>query len=443
MNKQIMGIIAAVVIVMLVVFGLGLLTGTKALSLSTPATVIGVPASNSEYHAGEAVQIQSTSTDPSGITRVELAVDGSVIYVDEPLQPQTTFTVTQPWIAFEGKHTISMRAYNSSNQSGNLAQITVTVLTSVAAETHAAIVTVTVAAAPSLTVAPPETNTPVPVPALAPSQACDSSAFVADVTVPDRTTLATGQTFNKIWRVLNTGTCTWGNGYTFTWVAGDLMGAPQTITVPYTLPGSTADLLVPMTADLVPGSFAGFWQLRNPTGGFFGVTSRVVTNVIVLAVPTNVPSCSGSPTIESFSVSPSTIVAGESATLNWGLVGNAVEADIDNGIGGVPTPGGTSVSPGSTTIYTLTGHCGANTVNARVTLTVLTPTAALTPMPAAPTPTLVVPTVALTAIPPTPTTQPVATALPTPTPQPAATPRITETPRPKETPRPTETARPK
>src|ERR1043165_7998784 len=44
---------------------------------------------------------------------------------------------------------------------------------------------------------------PVPV------SRCDSAAFVSDVTYPDASNVPLGGAFTKIWRLQNTGTCTW------------------------------------------------------------------------------------------------------------------------------------------------------------------------------------------------------------------------------------------
>jgi len=83
------------------------------------------------------------------------------------------------------------------------------------------------------------------------------------------------------------------------------------------------------------------------------------------------PVCSGTPNIASFTASPTTIARGASATLNWGAVTNAEAVEIDQGIGGVATPGSRSVSPASTTKYTLTARCGAKVATHQVVVTVV------------------------------------------------------------------------
>ncbi|GAM99122.1 odd Oz/ten-m homolog 4 [alpha proteobacterium U9-1i] len=87
---------------------------------------------------------------------------------------------------------------------------------------------------------------------------------------------------------------------------------------------------------------------------------------------TQVVRVSGAPSITSFSASPTTILQGASSTLTWATT-NATSASIDNGVGGVsPASGGSiSVSPASTTTYTLTatGPAGQSTAQATITVT--------------------------------------------------------------------------
>jgi hypothetical protein len=209
-----------------------------------------------------------------------------------------------------------------------------------------------------------------------PNHTCqNNSAFVADVTVPDGTALAIGQTYNKIWRVRNAGTCTWRDGYTFTFVRGDLMGANSVISVPNTAPGTTADLLIPMVAPSTLGVHTGYWRLCNPSGACFGATLYVMINVV-----TPVPSPSAvTPSISYFTASATTIRAGASTTLYWGSISNADYVMIDNGIGRVATPDSITVNPVTTTIYTLYAYRGSSVQTAQLTITVASGTCAGTP----------------------------------------------------------------
>ena len=56
-------------------------------------------------------------------------------------------------------------------------------------------------------------------------RACDQAAFIRDVTVPDGSPFAPGETFTKTWRLQNTGTCTWTtSNYTLVYVADNDFG---------------------------------------------------------------------------------------------------------------------------------------------------------------------------------------------------------------------------
>jgi Ig-like domain-containing protein/Big-like domain-containing protein len=316
-----------------------------------PQVVITSPPSGSQYQEGQDVAVQSTATDSQGITRVELVVDGITVRTDPLPNPQPQFAVIQTWKAIQGTHTLIVRAYNTSNVQSDPVAISVAVLPSISQ-------------GPGAT-SPPSTAAPaVTVTSGAPGPCTNDSAFVADVTVPDGTVLAAGQTFNKIWRLRNPGLCTWGAGYDFAFVGGESMGTTTVIAVPNTASGATADLLVAMTAPAAAGTHTGQWRLRA-NGVPFGVTVNVSINV-----QPSVPACPGPPVIQSFSASPNPITAGSSTTLNWGAVSNATSAAIDHGIGGVATPGSTSVSPATTTTYTLTATGCGGTATSQVTVTV-------------------------------------------------------------------------
>ena len=71
------------------------------------------------------------------------------------------------------------------------------------------------------------------------------------------------------------------------------------------------------------------------------------------------------PVIDSFEANPPTIEAGESSTLGWKVSG-ATTVSIDEGIGNVALTGTRAVSPGTTTVYTLTA---TNSAGASVTAT--------------------------------------------------------------------------
>jgi hypothetical protein len=265
--------------------------------------------------------------------------------------------MVQTWTATAGTHTITVRAVNTAGVSSAPASVAITV---------AAIIPVT--SAPLIVNA-----TPIPavqVVTATPLTCVNNSVFVTDVTIPDRTALAPGQAFNKTWRVQNTGTCSWGSEEELVYVRGEAMTKTLTFPIPATAPGGTADLSIAMTAPSTPGAHIADWRMRNRGGVIFGTTLNVAIN-IPGPTPINTPvSCPFTPAIESFTASPTTITTGQSATLSWGAVIGAEMAEIDNGIGGVATPGSIVVNPTTSTTYTLTGICGDKSRTLQVTITV-------------------------------------------------------------------------
>ncbi len=78
------------------------------------------------------------------------------------------------------------------------------------------------------------------------------------------------------------------------------------------------------------------------------------------------------PTVSNFTVEPSTIERGQSATLRWSTQ-DATSVTIDSGVGQVDLNGSRSVSPSSTTNYTLTARGEGGTVTQNITLRVTDP----------------------------------------------------------------------
>lgn len=352
---------------------------------SKPTVIIGSPPSGSVYVLGEQVAVQSTATDPLGVTGVTLLVDGTPVH-DDPTpvtQGQAQFSVIQTWLAdTAGQHTLTVRATNTRGVSAE-AGILINVRDSAGqVPTIVAIAT----PAPFATITPPAPTSQsagsVTSVATAPPACTNNSKFVADLTIPDGTNFTPNALFTKSWRVQNTGTCPWEN-YSLVFVTGTQMASGASFPVPNTAPGAGADLTVPMTAPQAYGSYSGTWRLRNSAGQNFGTNLTVVINVPAPATavpPTNTPvptvaGCSGKPNDFTFAASAPAIVAGQSVTLSWSAVTNASEVRLDGGEfsnDGVETPGNRTVSPAATQQYTLTAKCnnGGQTRQKSVTVTV-------------------------------------------------------------------------
>lgn len=140
---------------------------------------------------------------------------------------------------------------------------------------------------PTSTPAPP-TSTPAPTSTPTEAPCTDNSSFVADVSIPDNTSMTPGQSFDKTWRLRNSGTCTWTLEYDVVFVDGNIMGGPASkALVGSVAPGSTVDVTLDLTAPSSNGTFRGNWRLRNGSGVLFGTTFYV--QIIVGPTPTPVP----------------------------------------------------------------------------------------------------------------------------------------------------------
>lgn len=125
---------------------------------------------------------------------------------------------------------------------------------------------------PEATRAPTETAVPTnnPFESTPTGITCDDAKWVADVTVPDGTEMTPGQDFVKTWMVKNTGSCTWGTGYTL--IHGydeqlDGVAEPLTNAV---APGEEVEVSVRFRAPTNTGEHRSYWRMQNAGGSAFG-----------------------------------------------------------------------------------------------------------------------------------------------------------------------------
>ncbi len=125
-------------------------------------------------------------------------------------------------------------------------------------------------ATPSYTATPEITTTPAP---------CADSAWVQDVTIPDGSLLKPGEKFTKTWKIKNTGSCTWVDGYYLIYGYGEKLGG-ATVAIPGGVaPETEIEVSIDLTAPSKTGNYFSWWRLKNewgiPFGQFFGVTFTV------------------------------------------------------------------------------------------------------------------------------------------------------------------------
>ena len=146
---------------------------------------------------------------------------------------------------------------------------------------------------------PPVLPTPVPPVATPAPPACvDGAAWVADLSYNDQNmtnppVMQPGQPFTKGWRMRNSGTCVWTTGYKLAFSYGNVPAAQmggQPIAVTRNVnPGETFDFQVNLVAPVAPGTYQGFWNMRNTANQKFGETVWVGITVPGAPTPTPAP----------------------------------------------------------------------------------------------------------------------------------------------------------
>ena len=135
---------------------------------------------------------------------------------------------------------------------------------------------------PTQTLPPLSTLTPVPtiahtralIQSPTPEIPCDKAGagVPLDVTIPDGTVLAPGETFTKTWRLENVGSCTWTYFYGLTFFSGNSLNAMQmNLFTQKVESGDEVDLSVEMQAPQIPGVYQSNWMLSNAEGELFGI----------------------------------------------------------------------------------------------------------------------------------------------------------------------------
>ena len=107
---------------------------------------------------------------------------------------------------------------------------------------------------------------------------CDDAIWVADITVPDGTEMTPGQDFVKTWKIRNTGSCTWGTGYSALFAYGEKMGGVAEPMTGAVAPGEEVEVSVRFKAPDNAGEYSSTWRMANASDIPFG------ENIFVLIV---------------------------------------------------------------------------------------------------------------------------------------------------------------
>jgi hypothetical protein len=179
--------------------------------------------------------------------------------------------------------------------------------------------------------ATPAAETPV-IPVF--STACNLavSGMPVDVTIPDGTRLRPGQSFSKTWRLVNAGSCTWGQGYSAVWFSGEMLSQSRTQFLRSVVsPGQTIDTSIEMMAPKKAGVYQSNWKLSDPNANLFGIGPNGVAPFwVIIEVIEEVSSPTVSITATSIPV-PSVYVQGEVQLVLEDLV-DLDRGEINNGL---------------------------------------------------------------------------------------------------------------
>ncbi|MBI5945043.1 MAG: hypothetical protein HY864_11790 [Chloroflexi bacterium] len=107
---------------------------------------------------------------------------------------------------------------------------------------------------------------------------CNDGTFMGESAPYDKDAISPEKKFSKSWMILNSGTCTWDEGYSFTFLpelstpglGGYSIVLKKNAPDEYTKPQSTQTFVVKLTAPKAKGEYKGFWKLRDDAGNYFG-----------------------------------------------------------------------------------------------------------------------------------------------------------------------------
>ena len=325
------GLLILAILILALVTGYFLMRGSGTTVAQIPSVVITAPVNGSQVQLNRPVTVQSTASDPSGVTRMELWVDGVKIAeaASQAAQGQPTFTASLQWVpAIPGSHTLEIKAYNIQDRVNEPTTILVNAVDN----------------------SPPtDTPTPTPVPETPTPTALTIPHLktLTDLNVrngpgtdydfvglllSDKTAEIIGQDESRQWWQIRFEPAQGGVG----WVIADptYANALNTDNVPVV----QAPALPTGTPTITPT----FTPTETPT-----TTPVPATET---PIPTNTPSPTPQGSSISFEVSPTSVQGGECVNVNWSVV--QVKEVYYQGEG-VPGVGGKQECPNETTTYRL------------------------------------------------------------------------------------------
>jgi hypothetical protein len=124
-------------------------------------------------------------------------------------------------------------------------------------------------------------------------QNCTASALLVGESYPDGTIILPGTTFIKMWRIQNSGTCSWDTTWQLVFTGGDRLGSSLSYNLP--LPAEPGQLVeVPIMLQSpndggYGGAHTGQWMLKTPWGKTFGIGQYSVPLTASIVIGSGTP----------------------------------------------------------------------------------------------------------------------------------------------------------
>lgn len=153
---------------------------------------------------------------------------------------------------------------DTPTQSGSLLDVYTAAAMTLTAQTGPATATAT----PNPTITPTLWASPTFIPSTSTLQStsylyssangCYNATYVTDVTIPDGTVLAPGETFTKTWKLQNSGSCDWETDFVMSFETGTDMDGEDTTIDEAVAAGETESLSITLVAPETEGTYTGY-----------------------------------------------------------------------------------------------------------------------------------------------------------------------------------------
>ena len=93
----------------------------------------------------------------------------------------------------------------------------------------------------------------------------DDVELITENGLAEGATVAPGEEVTATWQIRNTGTCSWGDGYSWVFTGGEPVTIVSTSGVADVGPGESTEVVAVFVAPAEPGRYAAQWQLQSPS----------------------------------------------------------------------------------------------------------------------------------------------------------------------------------